>query len=205
MATKTRVRKNTKSYKEYQRLYKNLAEQTRYYKKLGIDLPDVKDAFRRSDASYKNLQQLKKFRTAYQASVKQVKKDIAQIRKTVGVDTSTAYKILSRERTDGALTYDDVVIANFKYQIANIPNLKAREKLSDFIAEYEASFEDRQQLAEILKDTAENDRAFEVMKDYLKGEELLTNMSELMNNLIGKMPNMPVTADKLRDLMDLML
>ena len=207
MAKKYKPRKNTKSYKEYQRLYKNLAEQARYYRKLGIDLPDVRDMFRRSDANYKNLQQMKKFKTTFTAGVKQIKKDIAAVRKTLGVDTSTAYKIYSRDitREGGPLRMEDVIIANFKYQVSQMPNPKAREKLTYFIAEYENSFEDKKELAKILQDTAEKDKAFESLISYLKGDELAFNLNELMSSLINKLSGAPLTQDYLSQVMDVLL
>ena len=205
--TRTRPRKNTKSYKEFQRLFKNLAEQSRYYRKLGVDLPDVKDAFRRSDASYKNLQALKKFRTAYKARVKQVKKDVATIRSTLGVDTSTAYKIYSRDytRETGPLRMEDVVIANFKYQVSSMPNLDARQKLTAFINEYEKTFEDQRELANVLQETAEEDRAFEALQSYLKSDELAFNLNELMSALTNRLTGSPITQAYLNDIIDTLL
>ena len=207
MAKKYKPRKNTKSYKEYQRLYKNLAEQARYYRKLGVDLPDVRDMFRRSDANYKNLQQMKKFKTAFTASVKRVKKDIATVRKTLGVDTSTAYKIYSRDTTreGGPLRMEDVIIANFKYQISSMPNLDARQKMLSFIEEYEKTFEDRRELAAVLQETAENDRAFESLQSYLKSDELAFNLNELMSSLTNKLSGSPLTQDYLNQVIDTLL
>lgn len=204
MAKVYKPRKNTKSYKEFTRLYKNLAEQTRYYKKLGIELPDVRDAFKRSDANYKNLQQLKKFRTAYLSRVKQVKRDILTIRKTLNVSTSTAYKIYSKDQTHeiGPLKYEDVVIANFKYEIMKLPNLDAREKLMIYIQEYEKTFEDKKELADILQETAEQDKAFEALHNYLKPEILAFNLNELMESLTARKAGEPLTQEFLFEVMD---
>ena len=203
MAKVYKPRKNTKSYKEFTRLYKNLAEQSRYYKKLGVDLPDVRDAFKRSDANYKNLQQLKKFRTAYLSRVKQVKRDIITIRKTLNVSTSTAYKIYSKEtNTAGPLKYEDVVIANFKYEIMKLPNLDAREKLMTYIQEYEKTFEDRKELADILEETANEDKAFEALHQYLKPDVLAFNLHELMESLTARKAKEPLTQEFLFEVMD---
>ena len=57
-----KFRKNTKTYKEFSRLIKNLVEIRRYYGKKGIDVPDVRDYYTRSDASGVNLRGLKKFK-----------------------------------------------------------------------------------------------------------------------------------------------
>ena len=196
-----KIRKNTKTYKEWTKVYKALQEQERYYRQKGIDLPSVKDLFARSDVSAKNLRELKKYRTAFKARVKQVKEMISKIRKQFGVGTRDAYQLAAESMGEEPLKMSAVIFDSFREKIDKLALRHSREtmrrftnKLIDTVGEEEA--------ARVLQQTAEEDRLFEVLTYYNKEEEETQHLYNLMNKMIEKADPGALTRDELVDFME---
>ena len=198
-------RKNTKTYKAFSSLIKNMVEQKRYYGKRGVDIPDVRDYFTRSDASAANLRGLRKFKKQIvDPFIKDIKSRVQSFRKDKGVSTSTAYKRLSG-LLSGHISAADVTLETFREQIDKFPAKSARQTMYNFIDEFSAAVEDKDELARILTETAEKDAAFEALMYVSDSQEELVihNTSLLMANMLEELrKTQPITADILADKLD---
>lgn len=195
-------RKNTKTYKAFSSLIKNMVEQKRYYGKRGIDVPDVRDYFTRSDASAANLRGLRKFKKQIvDPFIRDIKSRVQSFRKDKGVSTSTAYKRLSG-LLSGHISAADVTLETFRQQIDKFPSKAARDTINKFMDEFSAAVEDKDELARILTETAEKDAAFEALMYGSDTDEefIVQNTSLLMTNMLSKLrETQPLTADILAD------
>lgn len=198
-------RKNTKTYKEFSGLIKNMVEQKRYYGKRGVDIPDVRDYFTRADASAANLRSLKKFKKQIiDPFIKDIKAKVKAFTKEKSVSVSTAYKRLSGFLS-GRISAADVTLETFREQIDKFPSKAARQMINNFIDEFQAAVEDKDELASILTETAEKDAAFEALMYVSDSQEELVihNTSLLMSNMLEELrKTQPVTADFLADKLD---
>lgn len=193
-------RKRTKTYNEFSRLIKNMVELKRYYGKKGVDVPDVRDYFTRSDASAANLRGLKKFKKQIvDPFVSRVKSAVKGIAKEKNVSVPVAYKRYSAEQ-EGPVSAAEVTIDTFYKQIDSFANAQTRDAMRRFMNEFEASVEDRDTLAAILTETAEEDEAFEALKYYEKSDIAANNLSNLLSNMTDRLrESQPFTADILAD------
>lgn len=198
-------RKNTKTYKEFSSLIKNMVEQKRYYGKRGVDIPDVRDYFTRADASAANLRGLKKFKKQIiDPFIKDIKARVKAFSMQKNVSTSTAYKRLSG-LLSGRISAADVTLETFREQIDKFPSKAARQTINNFIDEFQAVTEDKDELARILTETAEKDAAFEALMYVSDSQEELVihNTSLLMTNMLEELrKTQPITADMLADKLD---
>ena len=195
------MRKNTKTYKEFTRLLKNLKEQSRYYAKRGVSLPSAGDMFTNADASAKNLRELKKFKTAFQTRVKQVKQEVVNISKELNVSVSTGYSIFSAKENkekNGPVSYADVAIATFRDKISQFATKSSRMNMYRIVNEFE-NRTDKETLARVLSETAEQDAAFEELVHYNKPDVEAQYISELFHNMLGRISDMPLTRDEISD------
>lgn len=194
------MRKNTKTYKEFSRLIKNMVETKRYYGKKGIDVPDVRDYYTRSDASGVNLRGLKKFKKQIiDPFISNIKSRVKGLAKEKGLSTGTAYRRLSG-LLSGPAKAAEVTIDTFYKNIDSFANADTRAAMKRFMDEFEGSVEDRDELADILRTTAEEDEAFEALLRYQKGDQAYNNLANLIKNMLEKLRETePVTADALLD------
>ena len=193
-------RKRTKAYNEFSRLIKNMVEMRRYYGKNGVYIPDVRDYYTRADASAANLKGLKKFKKqVVDPFVSRVKSAVKGIAKDKGLSIPVSYKRYSAEQ-EGPVSAAEVTIDTFYKQIDSFANAQTREAMRRFMNEFEASVEDREQLADILEETAEEDEAFEALKYYEKADIASNNLSNLIANMTDRLrETQPFTADILAD------
>lgn len=195
-----KFRKNTKTYKEFSRMIKNLVEIRRYYGKKGIDVPDVRDYYTRSDASGANLRGLKKFKKQIiDPFISDIKAKVKGIVKDKGLSTKVAYKRLSA-LLSGPAKAADVTIETFYKNVESFANADTRTAMKKFMVEFEGAVEDRDELARILQETAEEDEAFEMLQRYQSGEQAYNNLANLITNMLHKLQEtQPITAEDLLD------
>lgn len=201
---KTKIRKNTKTYKEWTRTYKALQEQERYYRKRGIQIPSVKDLFSRSDVSAKNLRQLKKFKTMTKAYIKNLKTEIAQIRKRFGVTAKEAYQLFSGRRDEERLMMSDAIFEAFNEKISRLALKHSRNAMTQFTNKL-IDVMGREEAARVLQETAEEDRLFEVLTYYNKEEEETQHLYNLMNKMLDHADPGVLTRDELTDFMEMII
>ena len=190
------MRKNTKTYKQFSSMIKNLVEMRRYYGKRGVDIPDVRDYYTRADASAQNLRGLKKFKKQIiDPFLSRVKSAVKGISKEQGISTKVAYKRFSAELA-GPVSGARVTIENFYKEVDSFANAATREPMKKFLQEFELSFDDPDELARVLEETAEEDSAFEALKYYEKADIASNNLYNLLQNMTDKLrETQPLTAD----------
>ena len=98
-----------------------------------------------------------------------------------------------------------MTLETFREQIDKFPSKAARQTINNFIDEFQAVTEDKDELARILTDTAEKDAAFEALMYVSDSQEELVihNTSLLMQNMLEELrKTQPITADILADKLD---
>ena len=177
-----------------------MVETRRYYGKKGIDVPDVRDYYTRSDASSANLRGLQKFKKQIiDPFIAQIKSRVKSIAKEKGLSSTVAYKRLSGILS-GPAKAAEVTIDTFYKNIDSFANADTRAAMKRFMNEFEASVEDRDELADILRKTAEEDEAFEMLQRYQKGDQAYNNLANLITNMLNKLRETePITAEALLD------
>lgn len=190
--------KLTKTAMEFNRLYKNIRQQERYYKKKGISLPEISAA----DFGPKNrsgLAALKKYKKIFQQTVKGIQAEAKALQKEMGISSAAAYEIISGERAADVPSYSDVAIDNFYAIVDKWATRSSRETMYQFLNSIRNSVDD-DDFARVLYDTAQEGGAMEELQFYHAYAEEAGLLQPLIYSMLAKFNSIGnLTRDDMAD------
>ena len=196
-----RKRKPTKTAREYDRIYKNIKEQERYYRKRGISLPEI-SAADFGGKTRSGLAAIRKYRSQLQATIKDLQKEAKALKKELGVSTAAAYEIISGQRAPEIPFYSDVAIDNFYSIVQRWATRSSRETMYKFLNEIRNTVDD-DDFARVLYDTANEGGAMEELQFYHNYAEESGLIQPLIYSMLNRFRSIGnLTRDEMNDRLD---
>lgn len=194
-------KKMTKTAREYNRIYKAVKEQERYYRNKGIQLPEI-SAADFGGKTRSGLTQLKKYQKELKAAVKEIQKEVKEIQKEMGISTAAAYQEVSARREYDIPGYADIAINNFYGIVESWATRSSRETMYKFLNEIRSKVDDSD-FARVLDETARESKAMEELQFYHSYGDESGLLQPLIYSMLTRFRTIgELTRDEMNDRLD---
>ncbi len=193
--------KITKTAREYNRIYKAVKEQERYYRNKGIRLPEI-SAADFGGKTRSGLAALKRYQKQLKEQVKGIQKEVRAIQKEMDITSRAAYQELSARMASESISYQEVAINNFYEIVQSWATQSSRETMFKFLNEIRSTVEDSD-FARVLQETAQENRAMEELQFYHSYGEESGLLQPLIYSMLARFRSIgQLTRDEMNDRLD---